>query len=181
MAGPTLRVVDFGSRKIHAIKFVRQLSGVGLKDAKDLVESASAFVSVVSASVLESVIDEAAGHGIRFERGGSKPARPSGGGGAFAVRYLSGARKIHAIKLARELSGFGLKEAKDAVDHQRVIKAGLSREQAEAIAARFAEFGSSVGIEADDDGGSGSSSKPPIFAPRESSPSPWLDDSDDDF
>ncbi len=63
----------------------------------------------------------------------------------YGLRYLSGERKINAIKLVRELTRRGLAECKSIVDQQLEFARGLEREAAEAIVARFvSEAGSEI-------------------------------------
>ena len=59
-----------------------------------------------------------------------------------------GAEKIKVIKVVREVvSGLGLKDAKDLVDGApKTLKEGVSKEEAEAIKAKFAEVGATVEI-----------------------------------
>ena len=53
-----------------------------------------------------------------------------------------GPEKIKVIKTVRELTGLGLKEAKDVVDNApKPVKEGVSKEEAEKIAAAFKEVG----------------------------------------
>ena len=91
-----IRALFDGGNKIAAIKRVRELTGMGLKEAKEYVE--------------------------RWEQGGAAPELSIGNLVAPAhdlaeVRALALAgNKIAAIKLYRELTGAGLKEAKDYVD-----------------------------------------------------------------
>ena len=57
----------------------------------------------------------------------------------------AGAEKIKVIKVVREITGLGLKEAKEAVDGApKVIKEGASKEDAEAIKAKLEEVGAKV-------------------------------------
>ncbi|MBR6729261.1 MAG: 50S ribosomal protein L7/L12 [Clostridia bacterium] len=57
----------------------------------------------------------------------------------------AGAEKIKVIKVVRELTGLGLKEAKDAVDGApKVLKEGLGKEDAEAMKAKLEEVGAKV-------------------------------------
>ena len=57
----------------------------------------------------------------------------------------AGSEKIKVIKVVRELTGLGLKEAKEAVDGApKIIKEGASKEDAEAIKAKLEEVGASV-------------------------------------
>ncbi|MBQ3879902.1 MAG: 50S ribosomal protein L7/L12 [Oscillospiraceae bacterium] len=58
-----------------------------------------------------------------------------------------GAAKIGVIKVVREITGLGLKEAKDLVDNvPKPIKEGISKEDAEAIKAKLEEAGAKVEI-----------------------------------
>ena len=58
-----------------------------------------------------------------------------------------GANKIAVIKAVRELTGLGLKEAKEAVDGApKVIKEAMSKDDAEAIKTKLAEVGAEVEI-----------------------------------
>ncbi len=56
-----------------------------------------------------------------------------------------GANKIGAIKVVREITELGLKEAKDLVDKApQTVKEGVKKEDAEAIKAKFEEIGATV-------------------------------------
>ena len=58
-----------------------------------------------------------------------------------------GAEKIKVIKVVRELTGLGLKEAKDMVDGApSVVKEGISKDDAEAAKAKLEEVGAKVNI-----------------------------------
>lgn len=58
-----------------------------------------------------------------------------------------GAEKIKVIKTVRELTGLGLKEAKEVVDNApKAVKEGVSKEDAEKIAAAFKEVGATCEI-----------------------------------
>ncbi|WP_054739587.1 50S ribosomal protein L7/L12 [Cellulosilyticum ruminicola] len=57
----------------------------------------------------------------------------------------AGAEKIKVIKAVREITGLGLKEAKEAVDGApKVLKEGVAKEEAEAIKAKLEEVGAKV-------------------------------------
>jgi len=59
----------------------------------------------------------------------------------------AGAQKIKVIKVVRELTGLGLKEAKDVVDGApKTIKEGVSKEDAEAMKAKLEETGAVIEI-----------------------------------
>ena len=57
----------------------------------------------------------------------------------------AGANKIAVIKVVREATGLGLKEAKDLVDGApKTVKENVAKEEAEAMKAKFAEAGATV-------------------------------------
>lgn len=57
----------------------------------------------------------------------------------------AGAEKIKVIKVVREITGLGLKEAKEAVDGApKVLKEGIGKDDAEAIKAKLEEVGAKV-------------------------------------
>ena len=57
----------------------------------------------------------------------------------------AGAQKIKVIKVVREITGLGLKEAKDLVDNTpKPLKEGVSKQEAEEIKAKLEEVGASV-------------------------------------
>ena len=59
----------------------------------------------------------------------------------------AGPNKVKVIKVVRELTGLGLKEAKEAVDNApKIIKEAISKEEAEAIKAKFEAEGAKVTI-----------------------------------
>lgn len=59
----------------------------------------------------------------------------------------SGDKKINVIKVVREVTGLGLKEAKDAVEKTPfTVKEGVKKEDADAIKAKFEEAGAKVDI-----------------------------------
>lgn len=78
----------------------------------------------------------------------------AGGGAAEAVEEKTefdveltsaGAEKIKVIKVVREITSLGLKEAKDLVDGApKLLKEGISKEEAEAIKAKLEEVGAVV-------------------------------------
>ena len=85
-------------------------------------------------------------------------AAPAGGGAAAApaveektefdaVLKDAGAKKIQVIKVVREITGLGLKEAKDLVDGApQPVKAGVSKDEANTIKTKLEEQGASVEV-----------------------------------
>jgi large subunit ribosomal protein L7/L12 len=58
-----------------------------------------------------------------------------------------GDQKIKVIKAVREITGLGLKEAKDLVDNTpKAVKEGVSKEEAEELKAKLAEVGANVEV-----------------------------------
>jgi large subunit ribosomal protein L7/L12 len=66
----------------------------------------------------------------------------------FAVHLVSaGDKKINVIKVVREVTNLGLKEAKDLVDGApKVVKEGVSKDEAATIKKKFEEVGATVEI-----------------------------------
>ena len=88
--------------------------------------------------------------------GGAVPAGGGGGAAAPAVEEQTefavtlkeaGAKKIQVIKVVREITSLGLKEAKDLVDGApQTVKAGVSKEEAAQIKAKLEEQGAVVEV-----------------------------------
>jgi large subunit ribosomal protein L7/L12 len=80
------------------------------------------------------------------------PAAGGGGGAAVAektnfdvVLKAAGANKLQIVKLVKELTGLGLKEAKDMVDGApKTIKEGLPKDEAENLRKQLTEAGAEV-------------------------------------
>jgi large subunit ribosomal protein L7/L12 len=63
------------------------------------------------------------------------------------VLASAGAQKIKVIKVVREITGLGLKEAKELVDNTpKAVKEGASKEEAEEIKAKLEEVGANVEV-----------------------------------
>jgi large subunit ribosomal protein L7/L12 len=88
---------------------------------------------------------------------GAAPAGGGAGAGAaaaaeeqteFSVTLKeAGAKKIQVIKVVRELTGLGLKEAKDLVDGApQTVKAGISKDEAAGVKAKLEEQGAVVEV-----------------------------------
>ncbi|MBI5497623.1 MAG: 50S ribosomal protein L7/L12 [Deltaproteobacteria bacterium] len=120
-------------------KLVESLSGLTVMEAADLVKKLEEKWGVKAAS-----------------GGGMMMMAPAAGAGAAAAAektefdvVLAGAgdKKIQVIKVVRELTGLGLKEAKDLVDGApKSVKAGVGKEEAEKIKAALEKEGAKVEI-----------------------------------
>ena len=110
---------------------------------------------------LSDLVEGGRGEVRRYRRrSGRRGGRPGGrwGGGAAAaaseeqsefdaVLTEVGANKILVIKAVRELTGLGLKEAKDLVDAApKAVKEGVAKEEAEQVKEKLAEAGATVEI-----------------------------------
>ncbi len=63
------------------------------------------------------------------------------------ILVAAGAEKIKVIKVVRELTSLGLKEAKDLVDGApKPVKEGVSKDESEAVKAKLVEVGATVEI-----------------------------------
>jgi len=72
-------------------------------------------------------------------------APAAGGGGGAAAAVEAGAQKVQVIKAVRELTGLGLKEAKDLVDGApKNVKEGIPKADAEAAKKKLEEAGAKV-------------------------------------
>ncbi len=129
-------------------------------DAAEEVAVPAKFQSLVSEIEKMSVLDLAELVKIlekKFGVSASAPAMmmaPAAGGAAAVVEEKdsfdvelteAGASKINVIKVVREVTEMGLKEAKDLVDGApKVIKEGLKKEEAEALKKKFEDAGAKV-------------------------------------
>lgn len=82
-------------------------------------------------------------------------AAPAAGGGEAAVEKTSfdvilkagGPSKLAVVKLVKDITGLGLKEAKDLVDGApKPLKEGISKEEAEAIKSQLVEAGAEIEV-----------------------------------
>ena len=63
------------------------------------------------------------------------------------ILTAAGANKINVIKVVREITALGLKEAKDLVDGApKTVKEGISKDEAEALKKKFVDAGASVEV-----------------------------------
>src|SRR5678816_1464668 len=122
---------------------------------KDAFISALDSMSVMELNDLVKAIEE------KFGVSAAAMAAPSGGGGGGGAAapaaeeqteftlVLSeiGANKVSVIKAVRELTGLGLKEAKDLVDAApKAVKEGVAKEEAEQVKEKLAEAGAAVEV-----------------------------------
>jgi len=112
-------------------------------------------LTLLEASQLVKLLEEKLGVSAAAAAVAAAPA--AGGGGAAApaeekteftvVLTGAGANKINVIKVVREVTSLGLKEAKDLVDGApKTIKEGINKDEAEAIKKKFVDAGATVDV-----------------------------------
>ena len=122
------------------------LEAIGNMSVFELAELIDAFKSRFNVTIAAAPV------------GGAAPAAggAGAGGGAAAAEEQTeftvslkdaGAKKIQVIKVVREITGLGLKEAKDMVDGApQTVKAGVSKDEAAQIKAKLEEQGATVEV-----------------------------------
>jgi large subunit ribosomal protein L7/L12 len=113
-------------------------------------------LSLLEASQLVKGLEEAFGVSAAAATVAAGPAAAGGGGAAApaeektefnVVLTAVGGNKIGVIKVVREVTSLGLKEAKDLVEAApKAIKEGVNKDEAEAIKKKFADSGATVEI-----------------------------------
>ena len=111
--------------------------------------------TLLEASELVKMLEEAFG----VSAAAAAVAAPAAGGGGEAapaaeektefdvILQAAGGNKINVIKVVREITALGLKEAKDLVDGApKAVKEGVSKDEAEAIRAKLADAGATVEV-----------------------------------
>jgi len=117
---------------------VEQIGGLTLLEASELVKALEEKFGVSAAAAAVAVAAPGAG--------GAAAAPAAEEKDTFDVVLTgAGANKINVIKVVRELTGLGLKEAKDLVDGApKAVKEGVSKEEAEKMKKSLADAGASV-------------------------------------
>jgi len=124
---------------------------------KDQILEAIDTMTVLELSELVKAFEER--YGVTAAAPAAAAAAPAAGGDGAApaaaeeqtefdaVLTEVGANKILVIKAVRELTGLGLKEAKDLVDAApKAVKEGVTKEEAEAAKEKLAEAGATVEV-----------------------------------
>ena len=123
---------------INAI--AEQIQGLTLLEASQLVKMLEEKLGVSAAAASVAVAAPGAGP--------AAAAAPVEEKTEFAVILTgAGANKINVIKVVREVTSLGLKEAKDLVDGApKTVKEGINKAEAETIRKKFADAGASVEV-----------------------------------
>jgi large subunit ribosomal protein L7/L12 len=119
------------------------LEAIGNMSVFELAELIEAFKSKFNVTITAAPAAAPAGGGA-----GAAPAAAVEEKTEFDVVLKdAGAKKIQVIKVVRELTGLGLKEAKDMVDGApQTVKAGVSKDEAASIKAKLEEQGAAVEV-----------------------------------
>jgi large subunit ribosomal protein L7/L12 len=118
------------------------LDAIGNMSVFELAELVEAFKTKFNVTIAAAPVGGAPAAG-----GGAGAAAPAAEEQTeFTVTLKeAGAKKIQVIKVVRELTGLGLKEAKDLVDGAPgAVKEGVNQEEADSVKAQLEEAGASV-------------------------------------
>lgn len=119
--------------KLNKEDFISALKEMNLLEIKELVDAMKEEFGVDPSAV--AVAAPAAG--------GEADAAPSQVTVSIAD---AGAGKVAVIKVVREITGLGLKESKDIVDQNGVVKENISTDEANEIKAKLEEAGATVEV-----------------------------------
>ncbi len=121
-------------------KMVEELSGLTLLEAAELSKLLEQKWGVSAAAVAVAAVPGAAGGGAAVPVAEEKTEFD-------AILSTVGEKKIQVIKVVRELTSLGLKEAKDLVEGApKPLKQGISKEEAETVKKKMEEVGATVEI-----------------------------------
>jgi large subunit ribosomal protein L7/L12 len=125
--------------KVQSI--IEEIKGLSLLEASELVKGLEEAFGVSAAAATVAAAPAAGG-------GGGAAAAPAEEKTEFSVVLTAiGGNKIGVIKVVREITSLGLKEAKDLVEGApKPIKEGVNKDEAESIKKKFTEAGATVEI-----------------------------------
>jgi large subunit ribosomal protein L7/L12 len=113
-------------------------------------------LTLLEASELVKLMEETFGVSAAAAVAAAPAAGAAGGGEAAAVEektefdvilQAAGGNKINVIKVVREVTALGLKEAKDLVEAApKAVKEGVSKEEAETVRQKLADAGATVEV-----------------------------------
>jgi len=120
------------------------LEAIGNKTVVELAELIEAFKTKFNVTIAAAAAAPAAGGG----GGGAAPAAPAEEKTEWTVVLKEGgAKKIQVIKVVREITSLGLKEAKDLVDAApSTVKSGVTKEEAATMKQKLEDQGAEVEV-----------------------------------
>jgi len=117
--------------------FAEQLVNLTVKEVNELANILKSEYGIEPAAAAVAV---AAPSG-----GGDAPAAPAAKTSFDVVLKSAGAAKLAVVKLVKDLTGLGLKEAKELVDNApRPVKEGIAKDEAESLKKQLEEAGAEV-------------------------------------
>jgi large subunit ribosomal protein L7/L12 len=121
-------------------QLAEQLVNLTVKEVKELTDILKDQYGIEPAAAGAVVVAAAAG-------GGSEAASEEEKTSFDVILKSAGAQKLAVVKLVKDLTGLGLKEAKDLVDAApKAIKEGVVKDEAEALKKSLEEAGAEVEI-----------------------------------
>ena len=121
------------------VKLIEDVKSLTVLELSELVKALEEEFGVSAAAPVAVAAAPAAG--------GAAPAAAEEKTEFDVVLKAAGANKIAVIKVVREATGLGLKEAKDLVDGApKNVKEGVSKDDAEALKAKLTEAGAEVEV-----------------------------------
>jgi large subunit ribosomal protein L7/L12 len=121
---------------------IEYIKGISVLELSQLVKALESELGVSAAAAMPMAMPGGAG-------GGAAAAAPVEEKTDFNVTLVSfpADKKINIIKVVREVTSLGLKEAKDLVEAvPKAVKEGVPKDEAEAIRKKFDEVGAKVEI-----------------------------------
>jgi large subunit ribosomal protein L7/L12 len=121
---------------------IEYIKGISVLELSQLVKALESELGVSAAAAMPMAMAGGAG-------GGAAAAAPAEEKTEFNVTLVSfpADKKINIIKVVREVTSLGLKEAKDLVESvPKAIKEGINKDESEAIRKKFDEVGAKVEI-----------------------------------
>jgi large subunit ribosomal protein L7/L12 len=128
--------------ELNQQQVIEYIKGISVLELSQLVKALESELGVSAAAAMPMAMPGGAG-------GGAAAAAPAEEKTEFNVSLVSfpADKKINIIKVVREVTSLGLKEAKDLVEAvPKVLKEGIPKEEAEAIRKKFDEVGAKVEI-----------------------------------
>ena len=117
--------------------FAEQLVNLSVKDVNELAKILKDEYGIEPAAAAVAVAGPAAG--------GGAPAAAEEKTAFNVILKAAGANKLNVVKIVKDLTGLGLKEAKDVVDGApKTIKEGLPKDEAENLKKQLVEAGAEV-------------------------------------
>ena len=118
-----------------------QIQGLTLLEASQLVKMLEQKLGVSAAAAAPVMMAGAGGAGAAAAPAAEEKTEFS------VILQAAGANKINVIKVVREVTSLGLKEAKDLVDGApKPVKEGVGKDEAEAIKKKFIDAGATVEV-----------------------------------